>query len=336
VTRKLLLTLTIVALSVAGIASSAQAAPTQLVLSQSAAFSILGHSCGGIQEQVYATGYDTVTGAPVGAVYMSTRCGGSGRGGGYHTTTYSAWASVSWSFAGATVSYAKLGSAPTVNPTLLAYDAHGDEIYNQNNQAFVVVLVPVAPTNVTVTPSGGQFQVSWTADPTAPSALITSSTVTATPVGSSAPVVTATVTGNATTVLIGPLAPLTTYQITVASIDAAGSSPASVAVPVTTAASSLPPGAPTAVTAHWTAPGSPTDTLVATWQAGPAGDSPTDAYLITITGSDGGGTYTQTVSGSTLTATFSVSDTPDWKIQVQAHDTAGWGPWSTSYTLGGA
>ena len=335
-TRKLLLTFAIAALSVVGFASTAQAAPTQLSLSQSAAFAILGHSCGGIQEQAYATGFDASTGAPVGDVYLSTRCGGSGRGGGYHTTTYSAWASVTWSFAGATVSYAKLGSAPAVNSTLTAYDAHGDEIYNQSSQAFVVVLVAGAPTNVTVTPSGGQFLVSWTADPTAPPALITSSTVTATPVASPAPVVTATVTGNATSTVIGPLQPQTTYQITVATVDAAGSGPASVAVPVTTGASASPPGAPIGVTAHWTAPGSPTDILVASWQAGTAGDSPTDSYQITITGSDGGGTYTQTVSGSTLTSTFSVSDVPDWRIQVRAHDAAGWGPWSTSYTLGGA
>src|ERR1039457_463933 len=69
------------------------AASTQLVLSQSAAFSLLGHSCGGIQERVSATGF-APNGLPAGDVYMQTRCGGSGRGGGYKTTTYSAWATV--------------------------------------------------------------------------------------------------------------------------------------------------------------------------------------------------------------------------------------------------
>ena len=41
-----------------GIAPAAQAAgPYQLVLDQGAAFSILGHSCGGIQEESFATGF---------------------------------------------------------------------------------------------------------------------------------------------------------------------------------------------------------------------------------------------------------------------------------------
>ena len=70
------------------------ATPISLVLPQGNASSILGHSCGGIQETAYATGFSSGGGYPVGAVYMSTRCGGSGRGGGYHTTTYSAWATV--------------------------------------------------------------------------------------------------------------------------------------------------------------------------------------------------------------------------------------------------
>jgi hypothetical protein len=74
---------------------------------------------------------------------------------------------------------------------------------------------------------------------------------------------------------------------------------------------------------------------VASWKAARSGDSPTDRYQITISGSDGGGTYTRSVSGSTLTATFAVNDIPDWRIKVRAHDVAGWGPWSASYTLGG-
>jgi hypothetical protein len=41
------------------------------------------------------------------------------------------------------------------------------------------------------------------------------------------------------------------------------------------------------------------------------------------------------VSGATLSATFAVSDIPDYTIKVQAHDTAGWGAWSASASLGG-
>ena len=76
--------------------------------------------------------------------------------------------------------------------------------------------------------------------------------------------------------------------------------------------------------------------LVATWAAAAPGNSPIDQYKITIVGSDGGGTFTQTVSGSTLTVSFSVSDNPDWAITVQAHNAVGWGPASTRIVLGGA
>jgi hypothetical protein len=80
----------------------------------------------------------------------------------------------------------------------------------------------------------------------------------------------------------------------------------------------------------------PGDMLVVTWAAAVPGDSPIDQYRITINGSDGGGTFTRTVSGATLTASFSVSDNPDWAITVQAHNAAGWGPSSTRIVLGGA
>ncbi len=41
------------------------------------------------------------------------------------------------------------------------------------------------------------------------------------------------------------------------------------------------------------------------------GDSPVDQYQITITGSDGAGTLTQTVDGTTLTAYFAVDYNPE-------------------------
>jgi len=60
-----------------------------------------------------------------------------------------------------------------------------------------------------------------------------------------------------------------------------------------------------------------------------------DQYLVTITGSDGGGTFTQTVSGTTLTAYFGVDYIPNWSVTVQAHNAAGWGPVSVAFNLGG-
>jgi hypothetical protein len=225
-TRKVLFSAAVAAPALLSLSTTAEAAPIQLSLSQSAAFSILGHSCGGIQEQTFATGFNAMTGDPRGAVFMKTTCGGSGRGGGGHSTTYTGSANVNWNLSGVVVSYATPASG-TVSPTFSAFDAHGDEIYNQNNQAYLSVVAAAAPTKVTSAPAGGQFRVTWTPDPTAPPALISSSTVTATPVGSPAPVLTTTVSGSGTSALIGPLQPKTTYQVTVVSNDAAGPSASS-------------------------------------------------------------------------------------------------------------
>jgi hypothetical protein len=142
----------------AALASSASAAAaTQLVLPQGTAFAILGHSCGGIQERVYATGFDPSTGYPTGVVTMSTSCGGSGRGGGYHTTTYTASAGATWDFTGALVSDVVPAPAVTVNPALVAYDAHGNELYNQSGSAFLVLAAGyVPPARVTaLSPASG-------------------------------------------------------------------------------------------------------------------------------------------------------------------------------------
>ena len=129
-----------------GVESAALGASTiSLLVPQSRAFSVLGHSCGGIQEQALATGFDLTSGYPIGDVYLQTRCGGSGRGGGYHTTTYSAWVGVTWDYTGAVVSSAVLAGAPTnVDPTFSAVDSFGNQIYNQLNA------VNVLPANCTV------------------------------------------------------------------------------------------------------------------------------------------------------------------------------------------
>jgi large repetitive protein len=137
--------------------STAAAAPVPLLLPQSNAFTVLGHSCGGIQEQVYATGFDPASGYPTGDVYLSTRCGGSGRGGGYHTTTYSAWAGVTWDFTTAVLSSGALSSAPRVDPGFSAFDANGNQLYNQSNNAYLVLapgFVPAARVTA-VSPGSG-------------------------------------------------------------------------------------------------------------------------------------------------------------------------------------
>lgn len=116
-----------------GTGGATAGSPISLLVSQGTAFAVLGHSCGGIQEQALATGFDPATGDVVGAVYVQTRCGGSGRGGGYHVTTYSAWLGVTWDFTGATVASAKLASAPAVDPTFSASDSAGNVVANTLN-----------------------------------------------------------------------------------------------------------------------------------------------------------------------------------------------------------
>ena len=311
-----------------------QPKPFSLVLPQNDAFAILGASCGGIQEQVYATGFDPVTGYPTGTVLLKTSCGGSGRGGGYHTTTYTAEASVSWDFAGNVVSYSSFSNA-VVNAALTATDAAGDILYNTSGLAYLIVPFAAAPVILTAGQSGDQFLVTWQPDGINPVA-VTSSTLTATPINSTNPVLVATVAGPARSGAIPLLQPQTTYQITVVNNALSGPSPASLPVTFTTEAATVAPSAPTNVVASWAVadPASTTDTLIATWAAAVPGDSPIDQYLVTIT-PDSGSAVSQTVSGSTLTTYFGVDFTPNWTVTVQAHNAVGWGPASKPVTLGG-
>ena len=308
--------------------------PANLLLPQSLAFAILGHSCGGIKEHVYVTGFDLTNGFPTGEVYLSTTCSTGGRGS--RPATFTAWAAVTWNFAGTVVSSRALSNAPAVNPTFTATDVSGDVIYSAGLAAYLFVPTPAAPIDVTAVQSGDEFQVSWTPSRINPAA-VTSSILTATPVNSTASSLTTTVAGSATTGIIPTLQPQTTYEIFVVNTTVSGSSLASAPIRVTTVPASLPPSAPGGVMAHWTNldPAGTTDTLVASWQAAIPGDSPIDEYRVTIKGSDGAGSFMQTVPGTTLTASFTVDYAPNWSVTVQAHNAVGWGPSSSVFTLGG-
>jgi hypothetical protein len=308
--------------------------PGSLLLPQSMAFSILGHSCGGIKEQPYVTGFDPASGYPMGDVYLSTTCSTGGRGS--RPATFTAWTAVTWDLAGNVVSATTLSNAATVDPTFTATDAYGDVIYNAGTAAYLVVPLPAAPTGATAVQSADQFQVSWMPKGVNPAA-VASTTVTAKPVNSTASILTTTVAGSATNGVVSSLQPQTTYQITVVNTTISGSSPASTPISVATSPATVPPTAPTGVTANWADlnPAGATDTLVATWHAADPGNSPIDQYLVTITNSDTAGTSIQTVSGTTLTASFAVDWTPNWSVTVQAHNAFGWGPSSSAFTLGG-
>ena len=308
--------------------------PAGLLISQSAAFTILGYDCGGIQEHAYVTGFDPTTGYPVGDVYLRTSCstGKAGSPPAIHTN----WTAVTWDFAGNAISVTALSNAPAVNTNFMATDAYGDTIYNTVSAAYLIIPLPGPPTGVTAAQSGDEIQVSWIPGELNQAA-ITSSTLTATPTDPTNSILTTTVTGSATSGAILSVEPQTTYQITIVNTAVSGSSPPSAPVSVTTSPATVAPSAPTNVTASWSNPdpSGTNDTLIASWQAPDPGNSPIDEYLITITGSDGGGTFTQTVSGTTLTTYFTVDYIPNWSVTVQAHNAAGWGPVSSVFRLGG-
>jgi hypothetical protein len=308
--------------------------PTSLILPQGTAFAILGYDCGGITEHAYVTGFDPATGYPMGIVNLSTSCSGSGRGG--HSTTHTGSAAVTWDFSGNVVSATALSNSVATSSTFIATDPSGNTIYNVGAVAYLVVPLPGAPVGVTAVQSEDQFQVSWVPVGINPASVV-SSTVTATPVNSANPVITTTVTGTATTGILSPLEPQTTYQITVVTTCISGSSPASAAINVESSPATIPPSAPTGVTASWSNPdpSGTTDSLIAAWPATVPGNSPIDEYLVKIIGSDGGGSYTNTVSGTTLTTYFNVDFTPNWSVTVQAHNADGWGPVSSAVQLGG-
>lgn len=241
--RKAFLGLIASALFFAGLASAASASsPILLTMNQGYAFAILGHSCGGIQEQVYVDGF-AANGYPQGNVFLSTRCGGSGRGGGGHSTEYTATAGVVWTWYGETRST----GAPTGPLTAVeATDSHGDRVYNVGTSAYLEdgsppIKPPAAPTGISASvglyePSEGieylRLSAGWTVDPET-GALISSSTIKATPKGGG-PTLETSVIPYFNYGYIGPVAPNTTYIVTVTSTDAEGTSEPSAPIEIKT------------------------------------------------------------------------------------------------------
>jgi hypothetical protein len=227
-------TVAIVSGALAGAASAAAAETLRLYMGEGPAFAVLGHWCGGIQQEVYETGFSS-HGYPVGNVGLKTTCGGSGRGGGGHSTTYTATASVEWTWFGETRSYGAMSGSLEAKP---ATDAYGDRLYNVGSAAYLEkgapsLQPPAPPTNIGVSVSLAEgssteylvINVGWTEAPET-EALVDYSTVTATPVGSSAPVVTTTTSSNYfREAHLGPVEPNTKYVVTVTSTDAEGTSP---------------------------------------------------------------------------------------------------------------
>ncbi len=117
---------------------------------------LLGVSCGGVHVSSFVTGFDS-NGNITGEVYAWTKCGGSGKGGGYRTTTYQSWHSITWALnkAYTLVSYDHIAPDPLFTET----DRYGNFISNvcsgtTNNQPAcvaeaVIVYVPPQPNGFT-------------------------------------------------------------------------------------------------------------------------------------------------------------------------------------------
>jgi hypothetical protein len=209
-------------LGTAGVGSASTT--TALIVPASTAFSMLGHSCGGIQEQAFATAFDATSGYPTGDVHLQTRCGGSGRGGGYHSTTYAMWVGVTWDFTGAVVSAVVLSTAPTnIDPAFSAFDASGNQIYNLSNSAYL----SLSPTFV---PAPRVTGVSLTSGPAAggTSLTITGTGFTgATAVNFGTTFASFTVNSDTSIVAVSPAAVADTVDVTVTSPGGASATSAS-------------------------------------------------------------------------------------------------------------
>jgi hypothetical protein len=242
--RKAVLGFAAAAIGSCVLAGSASAAETlRLYMGEGPAFAVLGHWCGGIKQEVFETGFSS-HGYPVGNVHLATTCGGSGRDGGGHTTTYTATASVEWTWFGETRSYSAPGGPLEA---VEATDGYGDRLYNEGSAAYLEkssppLQPPAAPSNIGVSVALAEsgtteylvMGVAWTEAPET-EALVKYSTVTATPVGSSAPVVTTTTSSNYfREIRLGPVEPNTKYIITVTNTDSEGTSEPSAPVEVTT------------------------------------------------------------------------------------------------------
>jgi hypothetical protein len=206
---------------VAGVAS-ATTTPIALTLPQGTAFAIVGHSCGGIQETSAATGFDPTTGFPTGQVGLSTRCGGSGKGGGGGSTTYTGSADVTWDFTGAVVAYTVPATGSAV-PGFSATDADGNQVYDSGNSALLLLAAGFTPpprvtavsaaegpssggTPVTITGTGftGATQVSFGPTPAAAFTVVDDTSITATAPTAPAGTVDITVTGPGGTDVTAP------------------------------------------------------------------------------------------------------------------------------------
>ena len=115
--------------AVAMLAASAGSAATVQLQPIPDAFARLGHSCGGIKQQIFGEGFDA-NGNVTGYVFAITRCGTSGKGGGYKTTTYSTWVAVKWTLGGIVIDEA--ARVPSPDPSIAGTAHSGSQVGGAN------------------------------------------------------------------------------------------------------------------------------------------------------------------------------------------------------------
>ncbi len=121
--------------------ASAQAATYQLL--PQVGISLLAVSCGGVHTSTYVTGF-APDGNVTGEVYAWTRCGSSGRGGGYKSRLYQSWHSLTWDLMGQAVeTHAWDGVTP--DAAFTATDEMGDAIGTTTTATGATIGVLVTP-----------------------------------------------------------------------------------------------------------------------------------------------------------------------------------------------
>ncbi|MBU6328891.1 MAG: fibronectin type III domain-containing protein [Acidobacteria bacterium] len=179
--------------------------------------------------------------------------------------------------------------------------------------------VPGAPSpgGITATSRPSALLVAWNAPASDGGSPVTGYRVTLTPGGG-----TCTTTAPITSCTIGGLTNGTAYQVSVAAMNIAGTGSASASV--TGTPRPAPPLEPTAVTLA-AGPGS----IIASWTAGPDGDSPITGY--TVTASPGGATCTTT--GARVCTISGLTPGAAYTVTVKARNALGLGPASVASTM---
>ena len=117
------------------LAGSAALADT-LTLASPSPYAVIGRQCGTGTTATTATGFTADGDYFTGLTSVSTRCGGSGRGGGYHTTTYSGCGITRWDLVGRLIDITSVACSAADPSAVFASDG-----YTESTASSRVVLV---------------------------------------------------------------------------------------------------------------------------------------------------------------------------------------------------